>query len=161
MVPAIQVDMRLSQATALTSVKTTCTNRHSVLSRVVFRLVPVVFMAMISAACVTTPSYETAGPECLEYAIAACRTAITQDGLEAGLIHYMPVWGNGTAHVVVWVRDRDGNERIYDPAFGIYRAISSKAVILHRGEGLDLGIYGRLMSPGLGSRKREIAATGS
>jgi hypothetical protein len=141
--------MKTRQTAARASEQVTGPSRRAVLSIVVF-------MWMIVAACVTISSYEAAGPECLEYAIAACRTAIVEDGLEAGLIHYIPTWGNGTAHVVVWVRDADGNERIYDPSFRIYRTISSKAVILHRGEGLDMGIYGRLLGPTVGKRKREV-----
>ena len=140
--------MKTRQTTTRTSDQITRPNRHLVLFLALL-------MSMFVAACVTTSSYEAAGPECLEYAIAACRTAIVVDGLEAGLIHYMPVWGDGTAHVVVWVRDADGNERIYDPAFRMYRTISSEAVILHRGEGLDMGIYGRLLGSGLGERKSE------
>ena len=99
-------------------------------------------------------SYRTAGPECLEHAIAACRAAIVEDGLEAGLIHYIPIWGGGVAHAVIWVKDPDGVERIYDPSFNCYRKISPNAAILHRGRGLDLGIYALLLDGGLGSGTR-------
>jgi len=102
------------------------------------------------ASCTSTPyRYQSAQPQCLEYSIASCRAAIIEDGLEAGLIHYVPIWGGGASHCVIWVRDENGRERIYDPSYGRYRTISDKAVILHRGDGVDLGIYAAL----LGRRK--------
>ena len=94
---------------------------------------------LLAAACVTTPKYEAAIPECLEYAIASCRAAIVEDGMDAGLIHYIPSWGDGTAHVVVWIRDENGRERIYDPSYRLYRTLTKDDIILHRGDGLDLG----------------------
>jgi hypothetical protein len=111
-------------------------------------------VTLLCASCATGPKYETAGPECLEYAIAACRAAIVDDGMEAGLIHYIPKWGDGTAHMVIWVRGKDNVERIYDPSFGIYRTISPNATILHKGKGLDIGIYARLLLPKAGRDNR-------
>ena len=112
-------------------------------------VVAIVFILLLSVcSCMTAPlHYETALPECLEYSIASCRAAIVEDGMEAGLIHYIPVWGGGSVHCVVWIRDKYGKERIYDPSYRMHRTISKKAIILHRGEGLDLGIYATLLRP--------------
>ena len=107
-------------------------------------------MPLLCAACASTPKYEVAGPECLEYAIASCRAAIVEDHMEAGLIHYIPSWGGGVAHVVVWVKGEDGIERIYDPSFRVYRKMGSGDIVLHKGNGLDLGIYARLLLKDIG-----------
>jgi hypothetical protein len=125
-------------------------------SAVVARALITIILPLLLGACTSMPrySYRTAGPECLEYAIAACRAAIVEDGLEAGLIHYIPVWGGGVAHAVIWVKDPDGVERIYDPSFNCYRTISPRAAILHKGRGLDLGVYALLLDGGLGSDTR-------
>lgn len=123
--------------------KTACTGRS--VSVLVERMLMAGVILLITGGCVTVPRYRSAGPECMEYAIASCRTAIVEDGLEAGLIHYIPTWGGGTAHAVIWVKDKDGVERVYDPAYKCYRIISKNAVILHKGRGLDLGIYGMLL----------------
>ena len=124
--------------------------RH--VAAVVARALISIMLPLLLSACTSMPrySYRAAGPECLEYAIAACRAAIVEDGLEAGLIHYIPVWGGGIAHAVIWVKDADGVERIYDPSYRRYRTISPRASILHRGRGLDLGIYALLLQGGVG-----------
>ena len=122
-------------------------------SVIVAKILIAVTISAMSGACATAPRYRVAGPECLEYAIASCRAAIVEDGLEAGLIHYIPTWGDGTAHAVIWVKEKDGVERIYDPAHKMYRKISPDAVILHRGHGLDMGIYAQLLAGDFGKNR--------
>jgi len=94
----------------------------------------------------TREHYRSSEPQCLEYAIASCRAAILEDGLRSGIIHYIPVWGAGDSHCVIWVIDKKGKEKIYDPSYRKYRTISDKAIILHKGVGVDLGALERMLA---------------
>ena len=109
------------------------------------RTIPTLLLCLTLCSCGTLHNYQTAQPACLENAIAACRAAILFDDMESGLIHYAPKWGDGTAHVVIWVKGKDGVERIYDPSHRCYRTIDPDAVIFHKGRGLQLGTHATML----------------
>jgi len=85
-----------------------------------YALIVIVLAAILmTSGCASLGPWEDARLECLQYANAACISAM-MDGYPAGIVS-CTLPGTSVRHAVIWIL-KDGKQLFYDPSWGCYRS---------------------------------------